>query len=170
MRLPLYLALVLILTSCGYHLVGQGESAVIPEGVTSASLEAAPNALGKTLLADLRVQWLQRESLPSLESGGGQHHVVLRIENPSEAFTPVSFDASGLAIQYRLSVSGSLNMYQNNSLIWQSGAVSASADIFGDASALTNNPASIEAEREALKEQMYQQWAQDALARLQSGF
>lgn len=170
MRLPLYLAFVLMLTSCGYHLVGQGKSNVIPSDVTSANLQAQASALGKILLGELRQQWLQRDTLPALQDGSGVTHVTLRIESPSEAFTPVAFNALGLAIQYRLSVSGVLNMYRDNSLIWRSGSVSSSADIFGDASALTNNPASIEAEREALVEQLRKQWAQDALARLQSGF
>ncbi len=170
MRLPLYLALVLMLTSCGYHLVGQGDSAVIPQGTTSASLLSEGSKLGKILLGELHQQWLQKPSLPALQSGSDKNHVVLRIEGPNEAFTPVAFDNLGLAIQYRLSVSGVLNMYQNNTSIWRSGVVSASADIFGDASALANNPTSIEAERETLVEQLRKQWAQEALARLQSGF
>ena len=170
MKLPLYLALALMLTSCGYHLVGQGKSNVIPQKVTTANLQAPPSTLGKILLGELRQQWLQRDALPTLQRGSGATYVTLRIESPNEAFTPVAFNASGLAIQYRLSVSGVLNMYRENSLIWRSGSVSSSADIFGDAAALTNNPASIEAERETLQEQLYQQWAKDALARLQSGF
>ncbi|MDQ7004845.1 MAG: hypothetical protein Q9N67_08010 [Ghiorsea sp.] len=172
MKLILYLVVTLMLTSCGYHLVGQGKSNVIPEGVESASLTSQGAQQDKALLAELRQAWMQRDALPSLnvEAAEAQKHVSLRIEGASEAFTPVAFDASGLAIQYRLSVSGILQMYQDSKLIWGSGQVVSSADIFGDAAALTNNPASIEAEREALIEQLRKQWAQDALARLQSGF
>lgn len=171
MRLLLILTLASLLTSCGYHLVGRGESKVIPDDVISASLTSQGTQQDKALLAELRQAWLQRESLPSLQAKVvAQKHVSLRIESSSEAFTPVAFNASGLAIQYRLSVSGVLQMYQDNKLIWGSGQVVSSADIFGDAAALTNNPASIEAEREALIEQLRKQWAQDALARLQSGF
>ncbi|HID36846.1 MAG TPA: hypothetical protein EYP39_05650 [Ghiorsea sp.] len=171
MRLLLTLTLVVLLTSCGYHLVGQGKSNVIPEQVVSASLTSQGAAQDKALLAELRQAWIQRKSLPVLQDKTqNTQHVSLRIESASEVFTPVAFNVSGLAIQYRLSVSASLKMYQNNALIWQSGLVVSSADIFGDAAALTNNPASIEAERETLLEQLRKQWAQDALARLQSGF
>ncbi len=170
MRHIFILLLALLLSSCGYHLVGQGQSHVIPHDTRTVTLQTTPSTLGKILLAELRAQWLQRESLPHLQEGSGKTHVTLRIENPEQAFTPVAFDASGLAIQYRLSVSGVLRMYQEHSLIWQSGLVTSSADIFGDAAALSNNPASVEAEREALEEQLHQKWAQDVLARLQSGF
>ncbi len=169
MRFALFLSL--LLSACGYHLVGQGKSNVIPDKVITASLSSQGSVQDKALLAELEQAWKQRRSLPTLQATNQrQQHVHLRIENASETFVPVAFDASGLAIQYRLSVSASLKMYQNNTLIWHSGSVSSQADIFGDASALTNNPASIEAERETLLEQLRKQWAQDALARLQSGF
>jgi len=152
-------------------LVGQGESTVIPAGVTTASLATNVGVKGQVLLSELRQLWLQNASLPTLqEQGSGEEHIIMRIEDASETFTPVAFNASGLAIQYRLSVLGVLNMYQDNTLVWSSGAVSSSADIFGDATALANSPTSIEAERETLTEQLRQKWAQSALARLLSGF
>ncbi len=173
MRLALVLSL--LLSACGYHLVGQGKSAVIPQGTTSATLLSDGSRLGKILLGELQQQWLQKASLPSLHDKNPSQnldtrHVTLRIESPNETFIPVAFDGSGLAIQYRLSVTGVLNMYQENTLIWRSGVISSNADIFGDASALANNPTAIEAERETLVEQLRKQWAQEALARLQSGF
>jgi len=173
MRLAVLLCLCLSLSlnACGYHLVGQGKSSVIPNSVTSANLTTNAGMKGKVLLSELRQRWLQNSSLPTLdEEDSGKNHIIIRIENASETFTPVAFDSSGLAIQYRLSVLGMLNMYQENTLIWSSGIVSSSADIFGDASALANNPTSIEAEKETLVEQLREKWAQDSLARLLSGF
>jgi outer membrane lipopolysaccharide assembly protein LptE/RlpB len=168
------LALVccLLLSACGYHLVGQGDASVIPEDVTSASLSTNAGQVGKILLGELQQLWLQNEHLPPLQDDKGvkAHHITMRIEQANTAFVPVAFDSAGLAIQYQLRVSAVLNMYQKDTLIWSSGAVSSSADVFGDASALANNPASIEAEKETLSEQLYQKWAQEALARLQSGF
>ncbi len=170
----LVVALGLLLGACGYHLVGQGGSVVIPDDVTSASLTTNAGKDGKVLLAELQQLWLQRNHLPPLrksEDGPGDpHHVILRIEQAKTAFVPVAFDASGLAIQYQLRVSAVLQMYRQDTLIWSSGVVSSSADIFGDATALANNPASIEAEKETLSEQLYRKWAREALARLQSGF
>ncbi|MDX8381545.1 MAG: hypothetical protein R8M14_05480 [Ghiorsea sp.] len=167
----LCLCLSLSLNACGYHLVGQGESSVILKGVTTASLSNNAGMNGQMLLSELRQRWIQNSSLPTLEEDeSGKQHIIMRVENATETFTPVAFDSSGLAIQYRLSVLGVLNMYQENTLIWSSSLVSSSADIFGDASALANNPTSIEAEKETLVEQLREKWAQDSLARLLSGF
>ncbi len=147
---------------------------MIPSDVTSASLTTNAGKAGKILLAELKQLWLQQDDLPTLVDGkggsGNKHHIILRIEQAKTAFVPVAFDASGLAIQYQLRVSAVLQMYRNDALLWSSGVVSSSADIFGDATALANNPASIEAEKETLSEQLYRKWAREALARLQSGF
>lgn len=159
----------LLLTSCGYHLVGQGESSVIPEDVTSARLTTNAGEQGKLLLAELQQLWLQHETLPPLESNSmTEKTVVLRIEQASQTFSPIAFDAAGLALQYQLSVSGLLNIYQQDGLLWSSGMVSVRGQVFGEAG--SNNPSTVEAERVTLAEQLEQQWAQDVMARLQSGF
>ena len=165
MRLALAFCLML-LSGCGYHLVGQGESNVIPEGVHTANLTTNAGVQGKLLLAELHQLWTQNTSLPALSKKDPQ--VMLRIEGANNTFIPIAYDASGLAIQYKLSVSGILNMYKDDTLIWSSSIIVVDATVFGDAS--SNNPSVVEAERQTLQEQLYLQWAQDALARLQSGF
>lgn len=166
MKLTLYLAVILMLTSCGYHLVGQGESAYIPKGVVSANLQSTERADTQPLLAALTQAWEGNTYLPSLQDESfGQESVVLRIEKQNITFNPTGFDASGLAIQYRLNISAVLNMYQEHQLIWQSGTVAVFADVFEG-----SDSSVIEAERVRLTEQLQHQWAQQALARLQSGF
>ncbi len=165
MILRILLVVSLLLPSCGYHLVGQGKATVIPEGVSSASLQASSEPEAKQLLPELIFLWKAKASLPRLEEQATEPHVTLRIEQAETVLTPTAFDASGLAIQYRLQVSALLNMYQQNKLIWQSGILTVYADVFGG-----TNPTVIEAERERLTEKLRQQWAKEALARLQSGF
>ncbi len=167
--LKAWLGVALLLTSCGYHLVGQGDGSVIPKDVTSARLTTNAGEQGKILLAELQQLWTQYDSLPPLENDTiTEETVVLRIEQVAQTFSPITFDAAGLALQYQLSVSGVLNLYQQDGLLWSSGVVSVRGQVFGEAG--SNNPSTIEAERETLAEQLHKQWAQDAMARLQSGF
>jgi len=162
----LLLAATLMLTSCGYHLVGHGTMTVIPEGVTTASLETMETGNAKILLSELQYLWQKKNNLPALsDQKTGAEHVTLRIENVTVSFVPAAFDASGLAIQYRLNISGVLNMYQQDALIWGSGVVMESADIFEG-----SDPSATEAERSRQTEQLNQEWAKDALSRLRSGF
>lgn len=166
MMLRLLLGVSLLLTSCGYHLIGQGTSSVIPSGVSSASLEQNSGEHGKQLLVELQYLWKNDDSLPTLQPPESeQEHIVFRIEQASNTFSAMGFDASGLAIQYRVQISGVLSMYQKDTLMWQSGVILSNADIYIGA-----DPSIAEAERERLTGQLEQQWAQDAFARLKSGF
>jgi len=168
MKLAFTLIVSLLLTSCGYHLVGQGDgkSRVIPDAVTTAALQSVAGKYGKVLLAELRTLWKQHDSFPTLQvSEDNEHHVILRIEGAKTRLTPVAFSAAGLAIQYRLTVSAVLNMYQGHRQIWGSGLVLVEADVFEG-----NDPSVTEAERERLTEQLNEAWAKKAMARLQSGF
>ena len=166
MILRLALVASLTLFSCGYHLVGHGTETVIPEGVSTATLETLPGVNVRNLLEELKYLWRQKSDLPALSSEKvNPEQVTLRIEGSKIVFTASAFDASGLAIQYRLSISAALNMYQHNSLIWSSGDVIESADIFEGA-----DPSVTEAERERYTEQLNKEWAKDVLSRLRSGF
>lgn len=166
MRFTFYLTLSLLMTSCGYHLVGQGAATVIPSEVLTAHLSSQAGVEYQALLKQLKISWGQRKNLPVLQDTTSLvNHITLRIEQATESFVPVTFDAAGLAIQYRLQVRAVLNMYQEHDLLWGSGAVMVSGDVFGDV-----NPSAIEAERAELLENLRQQWAKEAMNRLQSGF
>ncbi|MDQ7002807.1 MAG: hypothetical protein Q9N02_09005 [Ghiorsea sp.] len=166
MRLTWALLLTLLLSSCGYHLVGQGESTVIPHGVETAWLEADASSQGQALQLELAALWQENSRLPALHDvKPNKAHVTVRIEQVHETFSPIGFDAAGLAVQYRLSISATLRMYQAGSLIWQASGVLVSADVFAG-----NDPSVIESERARLTKQLQISWAKSALARLQSGF
>lgn len=162
-----FVVLTFLLTSCGYHLVGQGDGSVFPQMVNTATLQSNASLTGKSIAAELSFIWQQQALLPALEAGNSlnKEHVVVRIEQENIVFMPVGFDASGLAVQYRLQLSAMLRMYHQNALIWQSGAIMVYADVFG-----ASDPSVTEAERERLTEQLYKMWAKEALARLKSGF
>jgi len=160
------LYLSLYLNACGYHLVGQGKSLVMPASVVSASLESTSNQEGKPLLRELRILWEKNEYLPPLQDEEfSQKHVVMRVEQSSQSFHAIAFDASGIALQYRLQLSASLNMYQEGNLIWQSGLVSVAANMYE-----ASDPSVVEAEKTKLTAQLQQQWANQVMASLQSGF
>ncbi len=166
MILRLSLLISLLLSACGYHLVGQGKSTVIPEGVSSATLVASSGSEAGALFPELIFLWQRNQALPQLTADQtAENHVTLRIEQAGTEFIPIAYDANGLASHYRLQISGRLNMYQHSGLIWQSGVISVHANVFGD-----SNPSVIEAERERLTEQLRQRWAKEALNRLLSGF
>ena len=166
MRFVCTLTFVLLLGGCGYHLVGQGESKVIPSEVQTAWLETDASAKNKALLLELEVLWQGNKHLPALNDvKENKTHVTVRIEQISENFTPIGFDAAGLAVQYRLSISATLRMYQDSSLIWKADGVLVSADVFAG-----DDPSVIESERARLTKQLQTSWARAALARLQSGF
>jgi len=166
MRLACALLFTLLLSGCGYHLVGQGDSSVIPNGVQSAWLEAKGSAQAQTLRLELAALWQENKYLPALDNvKPSKMHVTIRLEQVREIFSPIGFDASGLAVQYRLSISATLRMYQENSLIWQARGILVSADVFAG-----DDPSVIESERGRLTKQLQTSWARAALARLQSGF
>ncbi len=161
------LAIALLLGGCGYHLVGQGKATVIPEGVRTASLEAEQSAVAGRLLLAFKALWQGNTHLPPLrdEAADDAAHVTVRIEQASETFSPIGFDAAGLAVQYRLSMRGALRMYRQDALIWQAESIAVSADVF-----VGSNPSVIESERARLREQLEDDWARQAMARMQSGF
>ena len=166
MRLTCTLLLGLCLSSCGYHLVGQGNSSVIPSGVQSAWLEAGASPKAQALRLELAALWQENKHLPVLDDvKPSKTHITVRLEQVQETFSPIGFDASGLAVQYRLSIAATLRMYQENSLIWQARGILVSADVFAG-----DDPSVIESERTRLTKQLQTSWARAALARLQSGF
>ncbi|WP_038249293.1 LPS-assembly lipoprotein LptE [Ghiorsea bivora] len=166
MRRIFTLFFALLLSSCGYHLVGQGDGSVIPSGVQSAWLETGSTAQEQALRLELAALWQENEHLPVLDDvKPSQTHITVRLEQVRETFSPIGFDAAGLAVQYRLSISATLRMYQDNSLIWQARGILVSADVFAG-----DDPSVIESERARLTKQLQTSWARAALARLQSGF
>jgi len=80
-------------------------------------------------------------------------------------FNPSAYDAAGVATQYRMVYSGSLSLERGSGAIWQSGVMQRQGDVY-----VTGGPTSIEASRQRLLDDLREQWLQDALGRLRSGF
>jgi len=166
----LFVATALLLTSCGYHLVGHGDSAgVIPADVKTVSLQAT-NAAANSLLPELRRRFSSRGSeeytlvdVDKVEDP--EAHAAVRLEQASEQFVPSAYDAAGEATQYRLTISGNIRIYRSGKLLWESGAISESGDVF-----VTGGPIGAEASRSRIQRDLRSQWATRAWSRLSSGF
>jgi outer membrane lipopolysaccharide assembly protein LptE/RlpB len=160
------LPVLMLLTSCGYHLVGHGDGmGVIPADVRTLSIVGSGES--QQMLAPLR-QRLNSESFSLIEHGDStdeEHHATLRLHVAPVAFNPSAYDAAGVAIQYRMVISGSLQVERMGEIIWQSGTIQRLGDVF-----VVGDPTSIEASRERLLRDLRKQWLQDAMGRLRSGF
>ncbi len=161
------MATALLLSGCGYHLVGHGDGiATIPSDVKTVSLIVRGSAdpqvrsmLNQQLTSD---QYILIEPQDVIDQEG---HANLHVNVSPLGFYPSAYDAAGVATQYRMVFSGSLTIMRGDKAIWQSGLVQRQGDVY-----VTGGPTSIEASRERLLEDLRKQWIQDALGRLRSGF
>jgi len=167
----LAMLLLCLLSSCGYHLVGHGDGAgsAVPADVTLLGL--AGNAK-PALLSSLR-QRLRSDHYAIVDGNGVEanktenedNFAMLYISIAPLVFTPSTYDAAGLATQYRMVFSGSLLIERQGETIWQSGLIQRQGDVFVSA-----EPTSIEASRERLLRDLRKQWLSDAIGRIRSGF
>ncbi|MDQ6967915.1 MAG: hypothetical protein Q9M14_04455 [Mariprofundaceae bacterium] len=159
------LMLVLGLSACGYHLVGQGDSSgVISKDVTQVVLVAADQR-GK-LFSVFRKKLARSYDVPIVRASEAMPDAVeIRMENMAETMTASAFDSSGIANQYRVSISGVLRVVQSGKELWVSEAISVSGDVFA-----TGGTVAIEAQKERVLQDLRDEWVQKALGRLRSGF
>jgi outer membrane lipopolysaccharide assembly protein LptE/RlpB len=172
-RLFTALALALSLGGCGYHLAGHGgRIVVIPEDVHAIVVRtsgADAAILAQSLMSLIQVgsdYTVLRANDPKAQ---GVNAVELDIENVSSQFVPSAYDRNGYALQYRLSQSGSVRLVKGNAVLWNSGPITASTDIYvqgaGGAGSLQ---ASLSQDR--AKQDMRDAWARKAWEALTSGF
>lgn len=159
------LAAVLALSGCAYHLVGHGGgSGAIPTNVTSVTITGN---VGSELLTQLRQQ-LQSDRYTLVNSGDvtdQAHHATVSVTLATPIFTPSTYDISGVATQYRMTLTGSLQVDRDGETIWHSGPIQRQGDVF-----VTGGPVSIEASKQRLQKDLSNQWLSDAIGRLRSGF
>jgi len=162
----LLLPLLMLLTACGYHLVGQGgDAGAIPADVHTLSIAGSGEV--QQMLAPLR-QRLRSDRYSLVDHGNiidEEHHATIRLHVAPVVFNPSAYDAAGIATQYRMVFSGSLQVVRTDKIIWQSGTVQRLGDVY-----VTGDPTSIEASRERLLRDLRKQWLQDVMGRLRSGF
>jgi len=159
------LAGLLMLASCGYHLVGHGNgSGAIPADIKTVSISGNADA---TLLSQFR-QRLHSEQFVIIDADSvtdRSRHASVVINMSPLVFTPSTFDANGAATQYRMMMAGSISIEQDNDTLWQSGLIQRQGDVF-----VTGGPTSIEASRQRLQDDLSKQWLNDAIGRIHSGF
>ncbi|PIP02832.1 MAG: adenosylmethionine-8-amino-7-oxononanoate aminotransferase, partial [Zetaproteobacteria bacterium CG23_combo_of_CG06-09_8_20_14_all_54_7] len=151
---------LMLLSSCGYHLVGHGEgTGAIPADVHTVTI---------TGNADARLLSMLRQRLVSqryqLIDGGAiadtAHHALLHVQLNPLAFVPSAYDLSGVATQYRMTFTGSLMLEQDGKTLWQSGPIQRQGDVY-----VSGGPASIDASRTRLLSDLQKQWVSDAVGR-----
>jgi len=160
--MPMWLGAMaaMLLSACGYHLVGHGDgTGAIPADVHSIALisnDAAREAL--PLMRD-------RLQQAGYDLAAERPEATLRLMLQPESFAPSAYDRAGVATQYRMAIAGTLVLEQDGAVIWQSGNLAVQDEIY-----VTAGPASIEASRQRLGEQLRNTWVREAWSRLQSGF
>jgi outer membrane lipopolysaccharide assembly protein LptE/RlpB len=160
------LPVLMLLTSCGYHLVSQSNGVgAVPADVRTLSIVG--NGEAQQMLVPFRQRLSsERYSVIKYDSiTDEEHHATVRLHVSPVSFTPSAYDAAGIAIQYSMVFSGSLQVERMDKVIWQSGTIQRLGDVF-----VAGDPTSIEASRERLLRDLRKQWLQDAMGRLRSGF
>ena len=162
----LALAACALLTSCGYHLVGHGGgSGAIPADVQTVSISVSSNDPKVASQLRRRLTSAHYAVIDAKNITAPGSHAVIRVNLAPVSFAPSAYDASGVASQYGMVFSGSLAVDRNGKTIWQSGTIQAQGSVY-----VSGGPASIEASRNRLLQDLRQDWIQDAVGRLRSGF
>ncbi len=160
--------LAMLLSACGYHLAGQGDGAgAIPEDVETVSIEGV-GAVAKSLLPALKRPFSRQGRYQVVAAGSVVDealHAVIRIERGAESFKASAYDQSGIATQYRMSIKGNVRLYRAGKLLWESGIITKSGEVF-----VTGGPAGIEASRKRIREDLRKEWVLTAWSRINSGF
>ena len=156
-----------LLSSCGYHLVGHGDGeGAITEDVKTVALIVRGSS-DRQFIVTLK-QRLSSDAYALVEPKDvidQKSHANLYVTMAPLQFTPSTYDAAGVATQYHMLYSGSLSLERDGKRGWQSGPIQSQGDVY-----VTGGPTSIEASRERLLKDLSKQWLQDALGRLRSGF
>jgi len=160
-RLLAAVCLALALNHCGYHLAGQGRG-VMPDDVSIVKI-AGTSEVDANLLSAWR-RYVS-DHARGFVVGEDNADAELRMGAISESFTPASFDASGVAVSYRFSRSGSISLWRKNVRIWSSGSISVQGDVFA-----VGGPSSIDASKSRLRRDLDRQWIREAWIKLSSGF
>lgn len=160
MRL-IVLAMVLLCGACSYHIVGQ-ERGVIPSDADTVSLHAT-SASTQAMYQPLLTYFQARSHGYQWQESEGQ--AQMQFLSFQESFVPVAYDAAGIATSYRLNLSGSLELWYEEKSIWRSGTVTVYDDVF-----VLGGPASVDASRQRVREELDRQWMIEIWLRISSGF
>jgi outer membrane lipopolysaccharide assembly protein LptE/RlpB len=162
----LSMVLMLLLSACAYHLVGQGDGrGIIPANAEQVVVMVVGRDDGGLKDAFTQV-FKQSFDIPvAHDDKVDKDAVEVRLESVSEALIATAFDTSGIAKQYRLSISASARVLQSGKEIWVMQNMAVSADVFA-----TGGSAEIEAQKVSVAKSLREEWSRKAVARLRSGF
>lgn len=161
--------LLLAIGGCGYHLAGQGESGAIGSGVKTVSIQAV--GISGAMLSEFKNQLMRSYGAQltlvesELDVANPAAHIHIRLDQSRENLIPKAYDASGVTSQYELTLSANVHLYQGEALVWESGMIEESGDIY-----IAGGPSGIEASKQRLLRDLHKQWATRAVQRLRSGF
>jgi len=162
------LVLTLLLTSCGYHLVGQDSGrGAIPKDVSTISMRAE-GALARSLATGLkhRLETGDRYTfIGEKEQRDESTHAEIGIDQVSESFVASAYDQAGVAAQYRMNLKARVRIFRSGQAVWNGGLLSMAGDVF-----VAGGPAGIEASRERIRNDLKREWIQEASDRIRSGF
>ncbi|RMH60789.1 MAG: adenosylmethionine-8-amino-7-oxononanoate aminotransferase [Zetaproteobacteria bacterium] len=153
--------LCLMLAGCGYHLAGNGGQGVLHAGERVALVS---EGLAPRYVAMLRAR-LARDGIEVLDARRADADAVLLVRQQPARYVPSAYDRTGVATQYRMTLSGSVRIERAQRTVWDSGAVQATGDVY-----VAGGPASVEASRAQLEESLQRQWLRAVYARMKSGF
>ena len=163
MRLPLALLLTLLLSGCGYHLVGSGNGPITSDTIV-VEADTPLGEQAKTML----IRQLAEEPRLTVVADAPAPHATLHIQHLTEAWSTQGFDASGIANRYQMVLRGSLWLEPSSDSKadgWRSGTITRKEELFA-----SGGPVAIEANRSQLRRQLLTRWVTTAINRLRSGF
>ncbi|MDQ6966181.1 MAG: hypothetical protein Q9M23_04570, partial [Mariprofundaceae bacterium] len=149
--LSLFLLPCLLLSACGYHLMGMGQG-VVPTDVQVVRVIGAggDERFSENLLA------FMRDNANYKVIGGASEQEAdaeLHVSRLSESLATITYDASGIATVDRMSLTGEMSLWQENARIWHSGTISAYEDVD-----VAGGPTAIESAKTRIRSDLETQW------------
>jgi len=155
--------LCLLLSSCGYHMMGKGNG-VVPEDVQLVRIIGAG---GHDRFLEKMQTYLLGNASYNVVSAADEvmADTEIHIGRLAESMSPISFDANGITTVERMTLSGDISLWRNNERIWTGGSVSVYEDVN-----VSSGPAAIESTKRRIRSDLESQWIRQAWLKLSSDF
>lgn len=163
MKRLLVLSLCLLLSACGYHLMGMGR------GVVPADVEIVRNmdAGNDTRFISEWMGYVRDHATYTVVSADSdqQAGAELHVSKLTESLAPITYDANGIVTVDRMTLSGEISLWRDGERIWNSGTISAYEDVD-----VSGGPTAIESAKTRIRSDVETQWMRQAWLKLSSGF
>jgi len=162
MRL-LTVSLCLMLSACGYQLMGMGRG-VVPADVQVVRVIGAGD--DERFISSL-MAYMRDNASYSVIGGASdkQADAELHVSQLSESLASITFDASGIATVDRMTLSGEMSLWRDDAQIWRSDSITAYEDVD-----VSGGPTTIESAKTRIRSDLETQWMRQAWLKLSSGF